>query len=122
VERENPPSGERWSCAKRSTGGRRERCHALGFSRDRAAAERGHPVVASALIVGIGGGTTLRLDDEAVVQHSSQKSVQGSCLQNDAPARSLARFAHDGVAVPFSVEQYEQDVECVLPDAKDFTR
>jgi hypothetical protein len=43
-------------------------------------------------------------------------------LQNDAPARSLARFAHDGVTVPLSMEQYEQDVECILPDAKDFTR
>jgi hypothetical protein len=121
-ERESRPSGERWSCAQRRAGGRRECCHALGFGRDRATTERGHPVVSPALIVGIGGGTALRLDDEAIVQHSAEKSVQRACLQYDAPARSLARLAHDGVAVPLSVEQHEQDVECVLPDAKDFTR
>jgi hypothetical protein len=53
----------------------------------------------------------LRLDHQSFLEQAREQAIERARLQLDPTARALGGLAHDGVAVPFTMQQHEQHVE-----------
>ena len=74
-------------------------------------AERRHPVVAAALVVQVGRGPLARLEDQPLLQHALDGSVERARAEPQLAARAGFDVLDDGVAVAILLRDGEQDVK-----------
>jgi hypothetical protein len=82
------------------------------------AAERREAIIATAFVV-VAAGAFVELFDQAVFQHSMDRTIERAGAEADSAFGPRCDVLHDGVAVAVMIRERYQDVESVFVERKE---